>query len=270
VRRAPTPPPKDEKRGKGKIVVDVDAEKEKEKGPASAGITPNSNMKDLPEAPGGGSVIHQPMPSTSSFAGTIASSLNMAIRFVLNHPDQKSPFIHPPPVPKKQYHNLLLVDLNNIDDRPHIKYDWTIGKKLKFSCTVYYAKQFELMRRRCGVDDSFLKSLERSVNWAAVGGKSRSNFWKTTDEKFIIKTLVNAWNVADLYVLFLIDFFRLGDELMRGVYIGKCSLSLGRRISSISSRRRVELQSLRSWLDFIPSRYAIWRRALCSQRQICW
>jgi 1-phosphatidylinositol-3-phosphate 5-kinase len=33
-----------------------------------------------------------------------------------------------------------------------------------------------------------------------TGGKSKSNFWKTSDNRFIIKTLVNAWNVADLCV----------------------------------------------------------------------
>ena len=65
---------------------------------------------------------------------------------------------------------------------------------------MYYAKQFDALRRRCGIDAVFLHSLARSQNWLAEGGKSKSNFWKTTDERFIIKTLVNAWNVADLYV----------------------------------------------------------------------
>ena len=58
--------------------------------------------------------------------------------------------------------------------------------------------QFDILRRRCGIEDTFLKSLSQSTNWTADGGKSRSNFWKTTDDRFIIKTLVNAWNVADL------------------------------------------------------------------------
>ena len=87
-----------------------------------------------------------------------------------------------------------------IDERPHIKYDWTIGKRLKFSCTVYYAKQFDALRRRCGVEDVFVRSMAKCEPWKAQGGKSRSNFWKTSDDRFIIKTLVNAWNVADLYV----------------------------------------------------------------------
>lgn len=104
----------------------------------------------------------------------------------------------PPPVPRKNYHGLLSPEPAAIDDRPHIKYDWTVGKRLKFSCTVYYAKQFDLLRKRCGIEATYLKSVEKSANWLAEGGKSRSNFWKTADDRFIIKTLVDAWNVADL------------------------------------------------------------------------
>ena len=91
-------------------------------------------------------------------------------------------------------------DTHTIDDRPHIRYDWTMGKRVKFSCTAYYAKQFELLRKKCGIHENFVTSLSKSTNWAAEGGKSKSNFWKTSDDRFIVKTLVNAWNVADLSV----------------------------------------------------------------------
>ena len=104
----------------------------------------------------------------------------------------------PPPVPRKNQHGLLSLEPAATNDRPHIKYDWTVGKRLKFSCTVYYAKQFDLLRKRCGIEATYLESIEKSANWLAEGGKSRSNFWKTADDRFIIKTLVDAWNVADL------------------------------------------------------------------------
>jgi len=79
---------------------------------------------------------------------------------------------------------------------------------------VYYAKQFDSLRKRCGVDSIFLQSLSRSTNWSAEGGKSKSNFWKTADDRFIIKTLVNAWNVADLQVLIELgpSYFRYIDS----------------------------------------------------------
>jgi 1-phosphatidylinositol-3-phosphate 5-kinase len=134
--------------------------------------------------------------TTSSFANTLTSGLSSAMRYML-HGNEVLP-LPSPPVPKG-HHGLLSTDTAAcIDERPHIKYDWTVGKRFKFSCMVYYARQFDVLRRRCGVDDVFVKSLSRSANWAADGGKSRSNFWKTLDDRFIIKTLVDAWNVADL------------------------------------------------------------------------
>ena len=136
--------------------------------------------------------------TSSSFATAVASGINSAMRFITKTELPLGTVSSPSNNAKR--HALLLADISNIDERPHIKYDWTIGKRLKFSCTVYYAKQFDALRRRCGINDLFLKSLTSSVNWSAQGGKSRSNFWKTSDERFIIKSLVNAWNVADLYV----------------------------------------------------------------------
>lgn len=133
-------------------------------------------------------------PEAVSMTSALSNTLTSALRYMLRPGSA-------PPVPAKHHHALLSAGAGAspaIDERPHIKYDWTIGKRLKFSCTVYYAKQFDALRRRCGIDDTFLHSLSRSQNWLAEGGKSKSNFWKTADEQFIIKTLVNAWNVADL------------------------------------------------------------------------
>jgi 1-phosphatidylinositol-3-phosphate 5-kinase len=140
--------------------------------------------------------------TSSSFATAVASGISSAMRFITNTELPLGTTVSSPSNAKHHHHHhaLLLADISNMDERPHIKYDWTIGKRLKFSCTVYYAKQFDALRRRCEINDLFLKSLISSVNWSAQGGKSRSNFWKTSDDRFIIKSLVNAWNVADLYV----------------------------------------------------------------------
>ncbi|EPQ53029.1 hypothetical protein GLOTRDRAFT_139979 [Gloeophyllum trabeum ATCC 11539] len=154
-----------------------------------------------------------PKPGSSSFlTSTLTSGLASAMRLVLNSSDTIKP--SQSAASQKTHHALLHIDSLPIDERPHIKYDWTIGSRLKFSCTVYYARQFDGLRKRCGVEDIFLKSLERSANWAAEGGKSKSNFWKTKDDRFIIKTLVNAWNVADLQVLIELapSYFRYMDS----------------------------------------------------------
>ncbi|KAJ7052946.1 hypothetical protein C8F01DRAFT_1169335 [Mycena amicta] len=151
-----------------------------------------------------------PTPTPSSFTNTLTSGISSAMRFMLNNGEMPRPSLFS----SKNHHGLLApADAFAIDERPHIKYDWTVGKRLKFSCTVYYAKQFDNLRRRCGIEDVFLKSLARSANWTAEGGKSKSNFWKTADDRFIIKTLVNAWNVADLQVLIELapSYFRYMD-----------------------------------------------------------
>ncbi|KAF7358551.1 hypothetical protein MVEN_00906500 [Mycena venus] len=152
-----------------------------------------------------------PTPTPSSFTNTLTSGISSAMRLLLSNGEIPRPSMF-----SKNHHGLLgpaNVDAFAIDERPHIKYDWTVGKRLKFSCTVYYAKQFDNLRKRCGIDDVFIRSLSRSANWAAEGGKSKSNFWKTADDRFIIKTLVNAWNVADLQVLIELapSYFRYMD-----------------------------------------------------------
>ncbi|KZV71492.1 hypothetical protein PENSPDRAFT_751730 [Peniophora sp. CONT] len=151
------------------------------------------------------SVNDEPPPPVSKDGTSSAFTWNTitnAVRYMVRsdaavHPGSPNPGARSP-------HGLLAPDdVLAIDQRPHIKYDWTIGRRLKFSCTVYYAKQFDALRRQCGIEDSevFIRSMSRSANWSADGGKSKSNFWKTADDRFIIKTLVNAWNVADLQVL---------------------------------------------------------------------
>ena len=110
----------------------------------------------------------------------------------------KAEFPAQPSRAPKIHHGLLSTDPLTIDECPHIKYDWTIGKRLKFSCTVYYAKQFDTLGQRCGIEEAFSKNKAERENWKAVGCKSRLNFWKTSDRPFIIKTLISTWNVGDL------------------------------------------------------------------------
>ncbi|KAK7035354.1 hypothetical protein VNI00_011885 [Paramarasmius palmivorus] len=160
--------------------------------------------------------VAHPMPTNASSQphrfSTLTSGLTNVMRAMLNSTPETVP--RPLSATSSRHHGLLSAEIAPIDERPHIKYDWTIGKRLKFSCTVYYAKQFDILRKRCGVDDVFLQSLSRSQNWSAEGGKSKSNFWKTADDRFIIKTLVNAWNVADLQVLIDLapSYFRYLDS----------------------------------------------------------
>ena len=55
--------------------------------------------------------------------------------------------------------------------------------KHKFSCTVYYATQFDALRRKCGMSAMYVQSLMRCTAWDACGGKSKAGFFKTHGKK---------------------------------------------------------------------------------------
>lgn len=60
-----------------------------------------------------------------------------------------------------------------------------------FYCRIYFAEQFAALRENvlpCG-EEGFTRSLSRSVQWAARGGKSGSAFCKSRDDRFILKEL---------------------------------------------------------------------------------
>jgi 1-phosphatidylinositol-3-phosphate 5-kinase len=97
--------------------------------------------------------------------GSLTSTIANAMRFVLNAGQQENEARTAP----TNHHSLLAMESPDIDSRPHIRYDCVVGKRLKFSCTVYYAKQFDSLRRRCGVDEILIQSLKKTENWSAEG-----------------------------------------------------------------------------------------------------
>ncbi|KAI8823387.1 uncharacterized protein EV422DRAFT_611449 [Fimicolochytrium jonesii] len=70
----------------------------------------------------------------------------------------------------------------------HIRYQFWDGPT-RMNCKIFFAEQFEALRRNCGVDDKFAQSLARCMRWDALGGKSGSTFLKTKDDRLIIKQL---------------------------------------------------------------------------------
>ncbi|KAI8145663.1 hypothetical protein BJV82DRAFT_601784 [Fennellomyces sp. T-0311] len=76
---------------------------------------------------------------------------------------------------------------------PHIKHKY-IHNGVEFTCIVYYASEFENLRRQSGIDQLLIQSLSRCSAWKATGGKSKSHFYKSQDGRLVIKEMVNAWN----------------------------------------------------------------------------
>ena len=69
---------------------------------------------------------------------------------------------------------------------------------MKAQCKIFYAESFDAIRRKCGVADRFVESLSRCLKWDSKGGKTKSLFLKTLDDRFVLKSLsrieVDAFN----------------------------------------------------------------------------
>ncbi|KAI9096064.1 hypothetical protein DFS34DRAFT_151759 [Phlyctochytrium arcticum] len=75
----------------------------------------------------------------------------------------------------------------------HIKHKLRRGKH-KFSCTVFYARDFDALRRKCGMSGNYVRSLMRCRGWDASGGKSKAGFFKTHDDQLVMKQLASKWS----------------------------------------------------------------------------
>ena len=109
-----------------------------------------------------------------------------------------------PVVRASSIHNLLSPDQAApavpIEDKPHVLVTSHFGKK-EVACTVYFASAFHLLRQRLGVERAFAHSLAHTRPWEARGGKSSALFWRTADDRYVVKELVAKWNCSDLQAL---------------------------------------------------------------------
>ena len=68
---------------------------------------------------------------------------------------------------------------------------------VRAQCKIFYAESFDALRRKCGVAERFVESLSRCLKYDSKGGKSKSLFLKTLDDRFVVKSLspveVNAF-----------------------------------------------------------------------------
>lgn len=70
----------------------------------------------------------------------------------------------------------------------HLKYQFTEGS-CKMLCKIFYAEQFDALRRKCGAADRIIESLSRCLKWNSQGGKTKSVFLKTLDDRLVMKSL---------------------------------------------------------------------------------
>lgn len=172
----------------------------------SSSVTTSSEISAVP------SLVTPPSAaSTSSTFNTLTNGLSQAMKFMLTNAAEFRP-VSPFSSPQKA--------TPSSTRRPHIQYTFSFSpsppssasksskqKTKQFSLTMYYASQFHSLRSSssssCNLSHvSFLRSLSQTTNWIAEGGKSKSDFWKTVDGRYVIKSLVKSlWGVRDLGVL---------------------------------------------------------------------
>ncbi|KAI9888042.1 MAG: 1-phosphatidylinositol-3-phosphate 5-kinase [Watsoniomyces obsoletus] len=93
----------------------------------------------------------------------------------------------------------------------HLKYQFQEGSA-KMLCKIFYAEQFDAVRRQCGVADRIVESLSRCVKWDSKGGKTRSVFLKTLDERFVLKSLSPIETQA--FLRFAPAYFQIMSEAL--------------------------------------------------------
>ncbi|PWN26393.1 hypothetical protein BDZ90DRAFT_233041 [Jaminaea rosea] len=78
-----------------------------------------------------------------------------------------------------------------VESSPHIKHSITHGST-KLTCTSWFASEFATLRALWGLDEArYAESLSRSAPWQALGGKTRSSFYKTADQRWVAKELLS-------------------------------------------------------------------------------
>lgn len=78
-------------------------------------------------------------------------------------------------------------------------------RSARLSCKIFYAEQFDALRRQCNCDDAYIQSLSRCVQWDSSGGKSGSAFLKTIDDRLVVKQLSPA--ELDAFLKFAPSYF---------------------------------------------------------------
>lgn len=91
----------------------------------------------------------------------------------------------------------------------HLKFQFPEGSA-KMLCKVFFAEQFDALRRKCGVSERIVESLSRCLKWDSKGGKTKSVFLKTLDDRFVLKSLSTIETQA--FLRFAPAYFQIMSE----------------------------------------------------------
>ena len=91
----------------------------------------------------------------------------------------------------------------------HFRFQFPEGSA-KLICKVFFVEQFDALRRKCGVSERIVESLSRSIKWDSKGGKTKSVFLKTLDDRFVLKSLSTIETQA--FLRFAPAYFQIMSE----------------------------------------------------------
>lgn len=86
----------------------------------------------------------------------------------------------------------------------HVSYTFPAGQA-RMRCKVFFAEAFDAIQQKCGVSERIVESLSRCFKFESKGGKTKSIFLKTLDERFVLKSLSQV--ETDAFLRFAPDYF---------------------------------------------------------------
>lgn len=169
--------------------------------------------------------------------------------------------LHSPPTNLEDSHSSSFDGLDLLDSTvsyiaSHLELSMGLGKKRKYSVVCLFASQFRQLRDRCCPSEvDFIASLSRCRNWDAKGGKSKSLFAKTLDDRLIIKEIQRTeldsfMKFATNYFEYMNECYELGNQTCLAKILGIYQVSLSFPDSFISGSLGVMYRSFYTFLAY--------------------
>ncbi|KAI9879518.1 MAG: 1-phosphatidylinositol-3-phosphate 5-kinase [Pleopsidium flavum] len=93
----------------------------------------------------------------------------------------------------------------------HLKYQFQEGSA-RMACKIFFAEQFDAVRKKCGVSERIIESLSRCLKWDSKGGKTKSVFLKTLDDRLVLKSLSQI--EVQTFLSFAPAYFQIMSEAL--------------------------------------------------------
>ena len=106
----------------------------------------------------------------------------------------------------------------------HMRFAWGGDKSnAKLTTRIFFAEQFDALRRFCGCDDNFISSLSRCIKWDSSGGKSGAAFLKTLDDRLIVKQMSKI--ETEQFLRFAPNYFEyMADNFFNKLPVSLCKI----------------------------------------------